>query len=351
MHLIYASPRAARLFLKVFVWIGWPCGPADPHKYFYSCKRRRREASRQERFCHEPLELKPRGLSLPLRANLFPCRLATERDNRLHDDSPRDIDGRVVVRRCSVSTGLAQKLRLTLTIGFFTVSALMTDAGCIARMNDMQLYTSQSGFIGEELAKLPKGPGTMARALRPSNRAFRPRTDVSKVLYRYSLFGGLRFPHNMLTDDMVGIAPKSGLSTGELLEATFSGLGTTLLQACPQGVHLLAVLFHCFTATCLAFAIGGKIDNAQIDTKYVRRLRRFRDGHIQRYCEIKRTLAVYQVRLPFNGTQASLLIAADTKGHQHTPLQGQQRDFIHSLEGHHPLIVGDSAFTAKCWLD
>src|SRR5947209_6499538 len=33
-----------------------------------------------------------RGLSLPLRANLIRSRSTTERDKRLHDNSPRDID-------------------------------------------------------------------------------------------------------------------------------------------------------------------------------------------------------------------------------------------------------------------
>jgi hypothetical protein len=140
--------------------------------------------ARYQLFCHEPLGMNPHGLSLPLRAHLVPCRRTTERDNRLHDNSPRDIDSRVVVRRCSVSTGHTEEVRLTLAIGFFTVSALMTGAACIARINDMHLHPSQSGFIGKELAKLSKGPRTMARALRPSQPFLGTRSYVPEVFYR-----------------------------------------------------------------------------------------------------------------------------------------------------------------------
>ena len=60
--------------------------------------------------------LKRRGLSLPLRTDLIGSRLATERDNRLHDGSHRDVLGGIPVSVTGIATVLACKVGLTLVI-------------------------------------------------------------------------------------------------------------------------------------------------------------------------------------------------------------------------------------------
>ena len=75
----------------------------------------------------------------------------------------------------------------------------------IARIDRMQRDTRKSGFVGKERTELPKGPTTLAIALRASNRAIGTFPNVPKLFNRYSLAVGLRFLDNSLGDHMIGV--------------------------------------------------------------------------------------------------------------------------------------------------
>src|SRR6266699_3550122 len=122
--------------------------------------------------------LKRGGLSLPLRADLTASRSTTERDKRHHDRCPRYVYRGIAISVITMPTRLTNEGSLTLTVLFCTVSTHATRPRRVARVNQVQWDTGQSGFIREEETQLRKGPGGMASTLRVSNRAFRPLTDV-----------------------------------------------------------------------------------------------------------------------------------------------------------------------------
>ena len=92
-------------------------------------------------FSHEPLGLKPSGLSLPLRTDLNISRSTSERDNRHHDRCPRDVYGGVPISVIGVAASLAEKRGLTLAVRFGTVAARATRTGRVARVYRVQWDT------------------------------------------------------------------------------------------------------------------------------------------------------------------------------------------------------------------
>ena len=138
-----------------------------------------------------------------------------------------------------MSASLTEKGSLTLAVLFCTMPTFATSTRRVAGVNGVQWDTCQSSFIREEETQLPEGPGALSCTLRVSNRAFRPLTDVSKFLNRYSLLVGFGLLHNAFGDDMIGMLAEAGFPARKFIEMTLSRLRATLLKALPERVPAL----------------------------------------------------------------------------------------------------------------
>ena len=291
------------------------------------------------------------GLSLLLRTDLMISRSTTERDNRHHDRCPRDIDRGVPISVISIAARDTTESGLTLAVRFCTVATRATRTRRVAGINGMQWYASKSRLVGKELTELSKGPGSMAIALRTSNRAIGSFPNVPKFFNRYSLSSGFGFLNNPFGDDMIGVFAEPGFFARELLEMAFRTLCPPLLQALAQGMMALARLLNGFSAKCLAFTIGGKVDNAQIHAKRSIRSTRSRGGNIQRHSQREGPVAVEQIGLPLDAPHPGRLIASDQERHEYTARKRQEGDGSQALKGHDSFIVDKSAFRLKGRLD
>src|SRR6266487_650559 len=242
---------------------------------------------------------------------------------------------------------LADEGGLTLAIGFLTVLTHVARTRGIARVNRMQRDGSLSGLVGKELTELPKGPGSMPRSLRPSYRALGAGPNVSKVFDGYCLPVGFGLLDNPFGDHMIGVAFETGFTPREFLEVAPCRLSAAHLQALSEGVHLLSIVFNGLSAKRLTCAIGGKVDNAQVNAEGIRRLLWRWCGNIQRHGKGESPTTIEQIGLSFDLINAGLLIATHTERDQDTTLQGQEGDFTESLKGHQALIIGDSTLAAE----
>ena len=168
------------------------------------------------------------GLSLPLRTDLSRSRSTTERDNRHHDRCPRDIDRGIPISVIGMAAGLTDKGGLTLAIGLITVSTFATRSRRLARVYQVQWDAGKSGLVGKERPELSKRPGSMAIALRTSNRAIGTFPNVPEFFNRYGLPVGLGLTHKAFRYDMIGVALKPGLFARELLEVALRAPGSTI---------------------------------------------------------------------------------------------------------------------------
>src|SRR6266566_3319846 len=150
---------------------------------------------------------------------------------------------------------------------------------------------------------------------------------------------------------MIGIFAETGFTPTELFEMTFSRLGTTLLKLLPQSVQTLTSLLNLSTTECLTSAIGGYVDNAQVNTQRISRFIRRWGGNIEGHSQIPCSIAIEQIGLPLDGIQTGLLIWPNPERYQDTALDSQKRDGQQAFEGHHALIIDDGTFWLKCGLD
>jgi hypothetical protein len=215
----------------------------------------------------------------------------------------------------------------------------------------VQWDTSKSRLVGKELTELSKGPGSMAIALRTSNRAIGSLPNVPKFFNRYSLSSGFGLLHNAFGDDMIGVFAEPGFFAREVLEMAFRTLCPPLLQALAQGMLALARLLNGFAAKGLAFTIGGKVDHAQINAKRSSSSTRRRGGNIQRHRKREGPVAIEQVGLSFDAPQTGRLIASDQERPAYTARKRQEGDGSQALKTHESFIVDKSAFRPKSRLD
>ncbi len=131
----------------------------------------------------------------------------------------------------------------------------------------MQWDTCKGRFVLQKGTQLPEGPGSMAIALRTSNRAIGSRPNVPKFFNRYSKALSFGLLHNAFAHHMIGMTLEASFFARKPLQVAFRALGATLLQALTQGMMALAVLLNRFTAEAFSFTISGQVDDAQINTK------------------------------------------------------------------------------------
>src|SRR5271167_1071628 len=163
---------------------------------------------------------------------------------------------------------------------------------------------------------------------------------------------GVGLLHNAFGDDMISVTSKSGFFAREFLKMALRTLGAALLQALTQTMMTLTNFLHLLTTEGFAFAIGGKVDDTQVNPKRptFRHVGcRFRD--IKGHSQVEGSLAVNQIGLPFDTIQTGLLIASYLEGNQHASRERQERDGEQTLKGHDPLIVNDSSLWLEGRLD
>lgn len=291
------------------------------------------------------------GLSLPLHTDLIASRSTTGRNNRLHDDSPRDVDSSIPISVTGIAALLTDKSGLTLAIGFGTVSAHMARSRRIARVDRVQRDSCKSGLIGEERTELSKGPGSMAIALRTSNRAIGACPNVPEFFNRYPLMVLFGFVHNPFGDDMIRILVEPRLFARELFEMAFRTLGATLLQALPQSVVSLAGGLNSLSTKGFAFRVCRKVDNAQINPKSSSHVIGHRFRHIKGHSQIEHATMQDHISLPFDALEPGLLIGSHAVGNQDTARKSQERHLTNALEGHHAGVIDDSPFWLEGRLD
>src|SRR6266516_4497119 len=109
----------------------------------------------------------------------------------------------------------------------------------------------------------------------------------------------------------------------------------------------LACLLHLLTAEGLPIRRGSQVDNTQVNSQGIRWRVGGGRGNLKGHGQVPCSFAVQEVGLPLDTIHTSFLIASNTKRYQYSAREGQEGNSVESLEGHHPFIVGDSAF----WLE
>src|SRR6266702_3561773 len=177
----------------------------------------------------------------------------------------------------------------------------------------MQGDTCKRRFVLKKGTQLPKGPGSMAIALRTSNRAIGSRPNVPEFFNRYSKALSFGLLHKAFADHMIGMTLESSFFARKPLQVAFRALGATLLQALTQGMMALAVLLNRFTAVGFSFTISGQVDDAQINPKGSRGFIGWGYWYLKGHRQVALPVAIDEVCLSFDPIHANGLIPSHTE--------------------------------------
>ena len=144
------------------------------------------------------------------------------------------------------------------------MSTLATGTRGVRRVNEPHVHTSPGGLVGDVHAELIEGPGMPLVAMFTPNRC--PLSNAGEVLESQCLARYDGFSYQGLTDLVVDVFLKTLLTSTQLFETAFGRTGPDPLQLLTACVITLSNLMDFGTCKGLACAIGGKVDDAQIDT-------------------------------------------------------------------------------------
>lgn len=206
----------------------------------------------------------------------------------------------------------ADKLRLTLAVGFFTVTARRASAAGVARVNRNNPHARNGRFIFQKVSQLSESPVGMLGSLRFLNR--RPLTNTFEFFKGYRSNRVFSLRDKLFRNAMVHIALIAALLAAQFLEPALGRACANRLQDAATFLIPLAFALNCCAGVTLTVAIGCNVGDAEVNTKRVfnffrRRLKHFADGEQK---EI--TFVIYKVRLALSRCkQLFLSLAADVR--------------------------------------
>lgn len=162
-------------------------------------------------------------------------------------------------------TRYTSELGLGTAIRLLTVTTNRTGAACVARINRDNHYTLSLGLVIEKFSQLEEPPIVAPPSLRLPNRC--PRANARQILDDYRTLRVFGFRNNPLTDAVVLVSLKPGLSSRKLSQASFGRFRADFLQDCTAGCVPLTPHFHNCSCKDLPVTVGCQVDDAHINTQ------------------------------------------------------------------------------------
>ncbi len=181
----------------------------------------------------------------------------------------------VIVGGCRVPTCEATKMRLINPVPFITIPTqrLGTGAARVARIDRLNRHPCQPGLVFNKCPKLRETPIPVPTSLGLPNRF------LSAFLDPFEVFKSNRAPRpegtlfglrdQFLRKTMVDVRLKAALLPSVFLKAPLSRACPHGLQAIPPSLLADANLLYLGARVRLAVAVGGKIDDAEVNPQCV----------------------------------------------------------------------------------
>lgn len=187
------------------------------------------------------------------------------RNNRLHDVSPCNIHGGIVIGKSRIAAGLAYELTLRASVRFLAVSTFRALTGSVAGVNSRQRHAIPNATVFDKASKLVKRPShvfcpvfTLDSCALSNARQI---LELNAALTAFSVFN-YRFRNYM-----VCIASKTGFTARYLLKSALSRPTSTFLQARAMPRIILSFGFN--NSATKNFTIGGcsNVGDPQVNTQ------------------------------------------------------------------------------------
>lgn len=152
---------------------------------------------------------------------------------------------------------------LRTTIGFIDTTADRTSPGRVARVNEYQRHTEQSGFVFDKGTQLIERPAMQLASLRLPNPY--PVTDAAQVFQSDTASGAFGLLHELLGDAVVHVGCEASLLARQGFETTPGGLRSFGLQTGTDSIMPTAQTTDVSAGVEFSVAVHGDVGNAEID--------------------------------------------------------------------------------------
>ena len=272
---------------------------------------------------------------------------------RVYNRPAANVERGVEISVETMTTRLTNKLRLALAVLFRTVTARATPLAGVARVNNYEKDTRESGFVSQKLPQLSETPTTHSCPLRASKPS--ALTDVRQIFNRQSACAVLRLTNKLFTDTVVRVSSKVSLTASETLLQTTDGARTLaafrlgrrlVLQGLTKGGVFLSRALNFCAGEGLPVRVGSNVHDAEIYAQDVGRRLYLRLIHVAHRVQVKLALAVNQIYFALAKWQEFSLIFAAHKRDSAPAFRSPERDGIR-FETDNPLVIRDRAVFAK----
>ncbi len=216
-------------------------------------------------------------------------------------------------------------------------SAARATLARIARIDIDDRDASARGLIGDECAKLSKGPIMQAVAIFAAGR--NPCADMRQLFQRNAAQGAFSINHNSLRNYVVCVFLKPRLFSRQFLETTLRRLCSAALKAGTALGGLPSSVFNFLAGVDHAVAIGGERNNTKIDSEPIGWLEAFRFWNVTRASE--KPLAAHKTQIDLalaEGEQIALLLTGDEID-LHAAFDRPDRNRVSAFEAENATIV------------
>jgi len=225
---------------------------------------------------------------------------------------------------------------LTATIGFIDTTTDRTGAACTPWVYWAHRNASPLSLVFDEAAKLKERPITMLVPLLAANRSL---TDALEVFQGDTSVSVLRFLNKSLTNRMVDICLKTGLTARQLTKFAFRRLGLLALKITTPVFVLPAVTFHYLSVKVFSITIRGKIDNAKVYPQKVVNVELIRFIKVTGDEQVERSVDVNEVAFSKLTLQELALMFSTSEGNMLTTRNRPNRNFgVFEVKGKETII-------------
>jgi len=238
---------------------------------------------------------------------------------------------------------------LSTTIGFIDTTTDRTGATCIPWVHWAHRNASLLSLVFDEATKLKERPITVLVPLLAANRSL---TDALKVFQGDTSVSVLRFLNKPLTNRMIDVCLKTGLTARQLTKFAFRRLGLLALKITAAVFVLPAVTFHYLTVKIFSITIRRKIDNAKVYPQKVVNIKLIRFLKVTGDEQVERSVDVNEVAFPKLTPQELALMFSTSEGDMLTTRNRPNGNLgVFEFKGKEPIIECDCTQHFKCTLD
>ena len=219
-------------------------------------------------------------------------------------------------------------------------TAYRAGSGGIARVNEFDNHTCESGLIFDEAPKLAESPRVLLSPLSLSNRD--AVSNPLKVFKGDTSTAVFCLRNNTLADYMVSIGSKSLFLAGALFKKPFSLLRAVGLKFRPHLGVSLSKTTDGRTGVESPIRVGSDVLDTQVYAQKAIRLIRCWLRGINHNCQVKNAITENKVGLSNLSIESSFLISTNPDRDKLATLKSKNRDLVQSLPREDALVIDHS---------